>query len=327
MSIEKRQQDFRFKSTAGGKIVFWICGTAPILLSIGLYFVFLAPRELTGEGLLVVVAVEASLWIFGCMILFSACDIKLLEGQLRFRRVFVWRSVPLESITRVKALEAEPAVYIRVDDGGKRYRLVFYAGDFEESSPPPVIRLLEEACARNREKSDSHTFDMATETARRGFTYESPLSGVVFLWACGILLLSFAAEDIRPSAMPGHWGSHLFLAFAFLVVWMSGSVILSGASDVHIRDGELRFRRVFLASRSVPLSSITRVRGVWFPPSVYVRVDYAGNRYRLIFVAAARFGRVPPVLQFLQEVCKQNAEPSGFHTSTGAGRPQARVPH
>jgi hypothetical protein len=309
MSIEK-QQDFRFKSTAGGKVVFWICGTAPILLSIGLYFAFLAPRELTGESLLTVVAVEASLWIFGCMILFSACDIEILEGQLRFRHVFVWRTVPLELITRVKALQA-PAAYIRVDDGGKRYRLVFYPGDFEESSLPPVIRFLEEACARNREKPDSHTCDMVTETARRGFTYESPLSGIVFLWACGILLMSFAAEDLRPS---GHWGSHLFLALAFLVVWMSGCGILTGASDVHIRDGEFRFRRVFLASKSVPLSSITRVRRTWFPPSIYVRVDYAGNRYRLIFAAAARFGRVPPVLQFLKEVCNQNAEQCSSQT-------------
>jgi hypothetical protein len=313
MSIEKRQQDFSFKSTAGGKIVFWICGTAPILLSIGLYFVSLAPRELTGESLLAVVAVEVSLWIFGCMVLFSACDIQILEGQLRFRRVFVWRSAPLESITRVKALQAEPAVYVRVDDVGKRYRIVFYAGD-SESSPPPVIRFLEEACARNLQKSDYHACDMATETARRGFKYESPLGGIVFLWACGILLMSFAAEDLRPSAMPGHWGSHLFLALAFLVVWMSGCAILAGASDVHIRDGELRFRRVFLASRSVPLTSITQVRRIWFSPSVYARVDYVGNRYQLIFVAAARFGRVPPVLQFLREVCNQNAEQSGSQT-------------
>ena len=172
------------------------------------------------------------------MILFSACDIQIIEGQLRFRRVFVWRSVPLESITRVKALQA-PAAYIRVDDGGKRYRLVFYPGDFEESSPPPVIRFLEEACARNREKSDSHTCDMATETGRRGFTYESPLGGIFFLWACGILLMSFRC---RRSSTVGN-------TRALGITPIPGPSV-SARMDVRLRDSDRRFRRAYTRRRT-----------------------------------------------------------------------------
>ena len=50
------------------------------------------------------------------------------------------------------------------------------------------------------------------------------------------------------------------------------------------------------------------------PPCVYVRADYAGNRYRFIFAPVERLGRIPLVLYFLQEVCKANAEKSEPNT-------------
>lgn len=154
MCIEKRQQDFRFYSKLRGKIVFWICGIATMPLSYGLLLLIRRTPELTGRPLVAALSVEVSLWILCCVILFSACDIQILDGQLRFRHLFVWRSVPLESITRVQTLRA-PAVYVRADYGGKHYRLIFYPGDFLESSPPPVIVFLEEVCRRNEENYES----------------------------------------------------------------------------------------------------------------------------------------------------------------------------
>jgi hypothetical protein len=123
-------------------------------LSYGLFLLIRRTPELTGKNLVAPIACEVSLWIIGCVILLGACDIKIVDGQLSFRRFFMWRSVPLESITRVQALRA-PAAYIRADYGGKRYRLIFYPGDYLEAYPPPVIVFLEEVCRRNEKNYDS----------------------------------------------------------------------------------------------------------------------------------------------------------------------------
>jgi hypothetical protein len=93
--------------------------------------------------------------------------------------------------------------------------------------------------------------------------------------------------------------------------------MLNATADVEILDGQFRFRRLLLRGKSVPLNSITRVRRIWLPPAVYVRLDYAGARYRLIFSSdGMRFFGPPisPVLHFIQEVCKKNTEKSAPQT-------------
>lgn len=154
MSFEKTSYDLEFRSTLGGKILLWLCGIAPILLSTLLFVAFLVPPQVTGRNLVSVVVFELILWVLGCAILFSACEVQIVDGQLRFRRVFVWRSVPLDSITRVEALRA-PGVYVRVDYWGKRYRLIFYPGGYERSYRPPVVEFLEEVWRRNTERREA----------------------------------------------------------------------------------------------------------------------------------------------------------------------------
>jgi len=313
MSMEKSQQDFKFKSTLGGKILLWLCGIAPLLFSVVYFLAFLEPPRVTGEAFRAACAFEAILWIFGCLILLTACEIQILDGQFRFRRVFFWRSVPLEAISRVWALR--PAgVYVRVDHGGKRYRLIFYPGDYEESSPPSVINFLERVCTRNLEKSESRPRGVAAERGPRGFTYQSTLGGIFYLWCCAMLLLWLADKDLWALDISGHLGSSLVFGLFYLLLSVLGGAMLFGSSDVQILDGEVRFRRLLLGSKSVPLNSITRARRVWLPPCVYVRADYAGNRYRFIFAPVERLGRIPLVLYFLQEVCKANAEKSEPNT-------------
>jgi hypothetical protein len=142
------QQGFRFHSPLRGKVVFWTCGIVALLVSIGLFLLFIAPRQLKGENLYAPVLVVASLWLLGSVILVCARDIDIRKGELRFRRFFSWKSVPLASVARVQALQA-PAVYIKLDHDGKHYRLVFYPGDYEESAPPPVVVFLQDVCRRN----------------------------------------------------------------------------------------------------------------------------------------------------------------------------------
>ena len=242
----------------------------------------------------------------------------------------------MESVTRVVAPRA-PGVYVRVDCGGKRYRLVFYPGDYEESSPPPVIEFLKEVCRRNEEMYESArnspggpisraatTMDrssgfeggksvdesMPIERGIQDFKYQSTLGDIAFLWFVGIMTAFLAAEGLRGSGVLGHARGFVFVNLAYsLLLSGLGSFILYGASDVQILDGQFRFRRLF-SSKSVPLTSITRVRRLWLPPAVFVRVDYGGNRYRLIFSPWERRPgfSAPPVVRFLQDVCKSNAE-------------------
>jgi hypothetical protein len=154
MCIERISQDFNFKSGAGGKILLWLCGIAPILLSVGVLFLILSPPRLTGEYLLSAVLFELILWVLGFAILSSACEIEILDRRLRFRRLVTWRSVPLKSVTRVRILQA-PGIYVRVDYRGKHYRLLFYPGQYEESHAPHVIEFLEEVCDMNTRGAES----------------------------------------------------------------------------------------------------------------------------------------------------------------------------
>jgi hypothetical protein len=148
------------------------------------------------------------------------------------------------------------------------------------------------------------------EDAAKGaeeFTYQSPLSGVFLLWWCGWALCLFAGYQLQASLASGLSGVHLIADLVYLLLNAYGATLFFGAADVEIFDGQIRFRRVFRGSKLVPLKSIARVRRFWMPRTVCVRVDYAGNHYRFIFAASERFGRTPPVLLFLQEICKRNA--------------------
>jgi hypothetical protein len=148
---------------------------------------------------------------------------------------------------------------------------------------------------------------MAIENSPQDFKYQSTLGGLLYLWCCAMMLLFWPIGDLRVSPISGHWGSFLLLDLPYrLFLLGSGCLILNGASDVQILDDEFRFRRLF-NSNSVPLKSITRVRRVWLPPSLYVRIEYAGKCYRLIFFPGEfRLGpSIPPVVRFLREVCRE----------------------
>jgi hypothetical protein len=90
------------------------------------------------------------LWILAGIFLLGACQIQILNGQFRFRHFLAWKSVPLESISKVKRRWF--GVDVSVDHEGKHYRFFFDPEDYKvDPSPPPVIQFLQEACGRNRE--------------------------------------------------------------------------------------------------------------------------------------------------------------------------------
>lgn len=150
---------------------------------------------------------------------------------------------------------------------------------------------------------------MAMDKSLQDFQYQSSLGGLFYLWCCALTLLFWPFGDLRTPIVSEHWGSFLLLDLPYRLIRLAlGCMILNGASDVQIANGEFRFRRL-LNSKSVPLKSIDRVRRLWLPGTLYVRVDHGGKRYRLIFCPGEfRLGpSIPPVVQFLREACKRNA--------------------
>ena len=290
MSTKQTWQDFKFSSA---KTLFWIIGGVLVLISLEWLRVFVLlgrPRPL-----LIPTALVVCLCTFACTVMFAACDVQIGEGRLRFRRAFVWRSVALGSVTRVRAV-SDGMVYVRADEAGRRYRLLFLAGD-------EVARFLE-AVPRGGEQSPE-SLGAAPKESTRDFRYESKLIGLLCLWGFGAAAIWVGSQGFGRSQL----GYYLLLAIPYRLLWWAyGFAILNAASDVQILAGQFHFRRLCLEGDSVPLTLITRVRGLWLPPSVYVRVDHAGKRYRLIF---------PGGLQGLSFLAGGGTEKRGWRSQPG----------
>ena len=78
MSMEKTRQDFKFKSALCGKIMLWLCGIAPILLSIVVYPALVVPSRESAAFLRNAIGCNLFLWTLGSVILFNACEIQIL---------------------------------------------------------------------------------------------------------------------------------------------------------------------------------------------------------------------------------------------------------
>jgi hypothetical protein len=124
---------------------------------------------------------------------------------------------------------------------------------------------------------------MAVEKIPEEFEFHTTMAATYGLRSIGIGPIVTSTIVFARSLMPsgavkpfsiGDIPFHLFL-------WVLGSVIFSSVCDIQILRGQFSYCRLF-AWRSFPLDSITRVRRV-FGPVVYVRVDLAGNHYRIVF--------------------------------------------
>jgi len=159
MAIEKATQDFKFESTLLATILPKWFGLMFILVSVDGLKVWLHPSWDRLPYMILLIPLHVLLWASGGLFLYGFCYIQILNGQLRFRRFFVWTSVPLESIARV-GFRRGLGMYVRVDYAGKRHWLILPPDNLQlrvqlRPSPPPVIQFLREVCRRNAEKSES----------------------------------------------------------------------------------------------------------------------------------------------------------------------------
>lgn len=160
----KDLQDFRFESTLLATLLPKCMGLMLIWISIDGLKVWLHPSRDRLPYMLLLIPIHALLWAAGGALLYGICYIQIVEGQFRFRRFFVWTSVPLESITGMRLLRVVGIISLKVDYGGKRHWLIFYPDNLQlqvqlRRSPPPVIQFLEEVYKRNVANSGAHAHD------------------------------------------------------------------------------------------------------------------------------------------------------------------------
>ncbi len=153
---------------------------------------------------------------------------------------------------------------------------------------------------------------MPIQNAPQDFRFKTSLLATTLGRFLGLMLIWGSSDFFRGwfnasrAKLP-----YLIILLPFdLCLLAAGSALLIGLCDVEIAEGQFRFRRLFVW-KSAPLSAVSRVR--LSPAGVYVRLDYAGERYRVTFIPEdfkVRWYPLP-IVRFLREVCKRNAEESG----------------
>lgn len=161
---------------------------------------------------------------------------------------------------------------------------------------------------------------MSIEKTTEDFRFESTLLATFLPKCFGLMLIWVSIGGLKVWLHPS-WDRlpYMILLIPFhLCLWAAGGVLLYGFCYIRILDGQFRFRR-FFAWTSVPLESITRIRFLRAVGIISLRVDHSGKRDWLIFYPDNLQLQVqlrlspPPVIQFLREVCKRNAEKSESH--------------
>ena len=145
---EKTRQNFEFDSPTGGSILLWLLGIMPMLWAVEGFPSWGTIRGNPTVFLFLDLPFRAFLWGLGLILVKGVAEIRIRDRTFSFRHFRNWKSVPLESVTNVRQIL--PAIYVRIDDACKRYRLIF--ADVRLSfAPPPVLKFLRETCTEHRE--------------------------------------------------------------------------------------------------------------------------------------------------------------------------------
>lgn len=150
---------------------------------------------------------------------------------------------------------------------------------------------------------------MTTDTTYENFKYKSTWRGALLLKAFGLMMIWSSRNDFSWWLHPSFEVLlHLIVGSVFGLLLLAGGAMLAiNSCQMEILDGQLRFRR-FSAWQSVPLDSVTSMRLLLV--LVYLRIDHIDRRHRLFFAPSSYkfYWSGHPVVRFLQEVCKRNAE-------------------
>lgn len=142
--------DFTFRSSVLGTNLTRCFGLAVVWVSLDFLRNWLSPSWSMLPYMLILAPVGLLLLSVGAGLLVLTCDIEIVAGRLRVRRLFAWKAVPLESLTRVRLLLG--VVYFRIDHSGECSRVVFNPEDYKvRPHPLPIVRFLREVCEKNTE--------------------------------------------------------------------------------------------------------------------------------------------------------------------------------
>jgi hypothetical protein len=142
--------NFTFRSSLLGTNFTRCFGLAVIWVSFDFLRNWLSPSWSMLPYMLILAPVGLLLFLVGAGLLIFTCDIEIVAGRLRVRRLFAWKSVPLESLTRARVLLG--VVYLRIDQPGECTRVVFSPEDYKlRPHPLPIVRFLREVCEKNPE--------------------------------------------------------------------------------------------------------------------------------------------------------------------------------
>jgi hypothetical protein len=149
MTSEDIAQDLKFKSSFDQTMITRCLGLAIILFFSDFLGAWVKPSWANLPYMLIPLPVVLPFCFFGGFLALETCDVEIAAGQLRFRRLLKWDSVPLESISRIKLLPA-PGVYIRAEHEGRQYRIVF-SPHGSQSGPHgrALVKLLQKVCSEN----------------------------------------------------------------------------------------------------------------------------------------------------------------------------------
>ncbi len=157
MITEEAIRDFRFKSSLVATMIVRGFGAAIIWGASEEFFAgWLRPSWDRLPYMLILLPFGLLACFAGGYILFNAREIEIEAGRLRFRRLFEWNSIPLESISKIRLLPA-PGAYIRADHEGKRYRIVFTPVNYSlRHRPLSVIKFLRKVREMNADRQGKH---------------------------------------------------------------------------------------------------------------------------------------------------------------------------
>ena len=151
---EKNFREFTFKSSINAAIMPWGGAFALILVSVDFVggWIHLSWERL--PYMILVSPIPLLLWATAAKLLLGSRQIQIADGQLRFRRLVRWTSVPLKSISGMQTRWF--GIVLTVEYQGKHYWFFFNPEDHKVGpSPPLVIQFLGEVCRRNAEKAVS----------------------------------------------------------------------------------------------------------------------------------------------------------------------------
>ena len=112
MLTEKVARECKFRSSPLAGVITRCVGLGLISVSVDFLNGWANPSWDRLPYMLLLLPFGLFLLAGGGALAIGTCDVEILDDQLRFRRLFNWRSVPLDSITRMRFVLGTAVVWV-----------------------------------------------------------------------------------------------------------------------------------------------------------------------------------------------------------------------